>query len=141
MIRRRQALKMLGASAASVAIGTLPRAHADGSLDATVTVVEDSTDQTEQVGHIWVDLTNKRQASGAAIDPVVQCWAMERQTQLSWRVWPSEPVPPGTSRRLYLSAPGDRATSRLPPGNRALVRVWDRGTGASAHDTWEAGQP
>lgn len=139
MTDRRTVLATVAGLATGATVGTLPSAHAEGSLDATVEVVDDATDSTGGVGRIWLSVNNEREPGSDPIDPVVQCWAMEAQTQLSWDVWPSAPIPAGTTRRRYVEAPGERDTSRLPPGNRGLVRVWDRGTGASAHDIWEVG--
>jgi hypothetical protein len=135
-MRRRAFLGAVGAVATSATLGTLGTAHAQGTLEATLSVIADATDETGDVGNLWVEIRNDRPGDGAPIDPVIQCWAMERQTQLAWTLSPAAPVEPGTERVIHASAPGERVTTRLPPGNRAMARLWDRGTDQSAHTTW-----
>jgi len=136
-LTRRQYLS----GAVSVSFGTLaataPTAHEQASLGATVRVQSDAVDETGDIGHLWMTIRNDRPADGESIDPVVQCWAMERQTQLAWTIQRGEiPISPGAEQTLYLTAPGDRQNARLPAGNKGMARVWDRGTDQSAHDIW-----
>lgn len=140
-MNRRHVLAGVAGLATAGIVGAIPRAHAEASLAATLNVVADATDETGEVATLWLRVSNDREHGEAPIDPVVQCWAMERQTQLSWTVSPADAIAPGESRVLVVKAPGDRETSRLPPGNRGLARLWDRGTDASAHDSWEVGDP
>jgi hypothetical protein len=142
MTKRRDVLAGLATVAGGgLVAGTLPSAHAEATLPSSVGVLADARDETGDVGHIWLEVNNERPTGGDAIDPIVQCWAMERQTQLTWTPDNDDPIPAGKTRHLHLEAPGRRRIARLPAGNRAMARLWDRGTGASAHDTWEVGDP
>ena len=137
-LRRRQILTGAVSISFGAVAATAPTAHQQASLDATVRLQRDAVDETGDIGHLWMTIRNDRPADGESIDPVVQCWAMERQTQLAWTIQRGEtPISPGTEQALYLTAPGGRQNARLPAGNKGIARVWDRGTDQSAHDVWE----
>jgi len=94
LTRRQYLTGVVSVGAGSIA-ATAATAHEQGSLDATVRVQGDAVDGTGDVGHLWLTISNDRPADGKSIEPVVQCWAMERQTQLAWTIKRGEtPIPP-----------------------------------------------
>lgn len=129
----RRAILVSAAAGIAGLVGLAPRAHAEATLDADVTVTDwRATD--DGVGDLWLELDSR---ATEPIDPACICWGAKRQAQQPWKVVDGpRPLAPGASATYHITTPIPSPDVHLVPGKRAILFVYDSGRDARASDVF-----
>jgi len=129
----RRAVLASVAGGAGLLAGLAPRAHADATLPADVTVTDWMTNDYG-VSELWFELTSR---TGRPIEPAPICWGAEREAQQPWTIVDGpETVDPSETATYHITVPVDSPDVHLLPGERAILFVYDRGRDVRTQTTF-----
>lgn len=122
-MRRRQVLGAVAGAGSLTVGGTFPMAVGDGALNAKVSVVGAAI--SDRVEALTVRVINR---TDRVIEPVAFVFATGRGPA-AWDFDAGQPsIPPGQPGTMTISPPREAEALSLPPGTRAVVRIYDDGT-------------